>query len=510
MESIDTNIGSNPILITANRNLSGNRLRNFYLTNAFQWFVWMIFHFSMVFFFTFQLENVFLVGIFLWIANFIAFLLDIPIGILQRYFSTKKLFTIAALSQLIATAIFFNFIYEVFSEVGSIGKAVIPEWFESILGWFFGDFINWTLIIIASFCYGLTKEINDISTYGYILSNASPSEYSTILARNNITYGLGSLSGLVLSGIILSINPTIAVITLAVIIVFFLLFTLRFFDNSYETVKVADIVSFTLAVKKLSKENIREYLSERIQVSELPKILSSAKYIFLKPLTLETTKKIEMHSFIAEGKQTAKTIWGILGHMPPFILIYWTMSLVLIFGFWDTFAATFLIQYLDGIAPGWSYMLLAFIAIPALWLQEFAGKLAKKIGIKSVAFFWLWLSGVSLLAMGIFWSYLPWVAVIFLAVINSIWYACWMALGQNGFLENYNKIYATSNGLTEIDANAAAGPMKILQNLANVIGLMLWGIILSILWYSGFFIIFWLIILFTLVWSIRYREYIEI
>jgi hypothetical protein len=52
--------------------------------------------------------------------------------------------------------------------------------------------------------------------------------------------------------------------------------------------------------------------------------------------------------------------------------------------------------------------------------------------------------------------------------------------------------------------------MKILQNLANVIGLMLWGIILSILWYSGFFIIFWLIILFTLVWSIRYREYIEI
>jgi hypothetical protein len=48
-----------------------------------------------------------------------------------------------------------------------------------------------------------------------------------------------------------------------------------------------------------------------------------------------------------------------------------------------------------------------------------------------------------------------------------------MALGQNGFLENYNKIYATSNGLTEIDANAAAGPMKILQNLANVIGLML-------------------------------------
>jgi hypothetical protein len=107
----------NPVVITANRNLSGIRLRNFYFTNIFQGFVWMIFHFSMVFFFTFQLNNVFLVGIFLGLANLIAFFVDIPIGILQRYYSTKKLFIIGAISQLIATAIFFNFIYEVFIEV---------------------------------------------------------------------------------------------------------------------------------------------------------------------------------------------------------------------------------------------------------------------------------------------------------------------------------------------------------------------------------------------------------
>lgn len=473
----------------------------------------MIFHFSMVFFFTFQLDNIFLVGIFLWIANFIAFLLDIPIGILQRYFSTKKLFTIAAISQLIATAIFFNFIYEVFSEVGDIGKNIVPEWFESILWWFFWDFLNWVLIIIASFCYGLTKEINDISTYWYILSNASPSEYATILARNNITYGLGSLSGLVLSGIILSINPTIAVISLATIIVFFLAFTIRFFDNSHETIGIKDIISFTVAVKKLSKENIREYLSEKIQASELPSILENAKYIFLKPLSIETDKKINIREFIAETKQTAQTIWWILGHTPPFILIYWTMSLVLVFWFWDTFAATFLIEYLDQIASGWSYILLALIAIPALGLQEVAGKLARKIGIKSVAFFGLGLSGVSLVAMWVFDlidSRPPWILMLWLAVINSIGYACGMALGQNGFLENYNKTYATANSLTEIDANAAAGPIKILQNLANVIGLMLGGLILGVLWYAGFFIIFWLSILFILMWSIRYNEYIDI
>lgn len=180
-------------MISANTSLDGYRLKNFYITNSFQGFVWMIFHFSVVFFFTFQLESVILVGIFLGIANFIAFLLDIPVGILQRYYSTKKLFIIGAISQLIATGIFFSFIFNFFTTLGDITKIVVPQGFESAMGWFFSNAMNWILILIASFCYGLTKEINDISTYGYILSHASPSEYPKILARNNITYGIGSL-----------------------------------------------------------------------------------------------------------------------------------------------------------------------------------------------------------------------------------------------------------------------------------------------------------------------------
>ena len=99
------------VIISTNTSLDGYRLKNFYMTNAFQGFVWMVFHFSVVFFFTFQLKSVALVGIFLGIANLIAFFLDIPIGILQRYYSTKKLFIIGAISQLIAVGIFFNFIY---------------------------------------------------------------------------------------------------------------------------------------------------------------------------------------------------------------------------------------------------------------------------------------------------------------------------------------------------------------------------------------------------------------
>lgn len=77
-------------------------------------------------------------------------------------------------------------------------------------------------------------------------------------------------------------------------------------------------------------------------------------------------------------------------------------------------------------------------------------------------------SGVSLLMLGIL-SDAHIGIITLLAIINSVGYACGMALGQNEFLKSYNEIYAEHMALTEIDANASAGPIKILQNLANVI-----------------------------------------
>ena len=40
------------------------------------------------------------------------------------------------------------------------------------------------------------------------------------------------------------------------------------------------------------------------------------------------------------------------------LIVYWSFSMVLTFGFWDTFASTFLIDFLDELKPGWSYVLL--------------------------------------------------------------------------------------------------------------------------------------------------------
>jgi MFS family permease len=514
--SDSSNTSDDTVIISTNTALDGYRLKNFYMTNAFQWFVWMVFHFSVVFFFTFQLKSVALVWIFLWIANFIAFLLDIPVGILQKHYSTKKLFIIAAISQLVAVAIFFNFIYWVFSVAGDVGKMIVPDGFSGIISWFFSSALNWVLIVIASVCYGLTKEINDISTFGYILSHAHPSEYGKILARNNITYWLWSLVWLVISGFVLTTNPTIAILFLGIAISLFLAFTIRFFDNSSESLTLSDVTSFTVWVRKMNTENVKEYLTEKISAVDLEKVIATAKYVFLKPKQKQENK-INWKEFGGETIKTAKIIWKIMSHVPIYIIIYWTMTLVLIFWFWDTFASTFLVSFLDNIKPGWSYILLACIAIPALWLQELAGKLADKIGIKTVAFIGLGLSGASLIGMGIMafiadGSFTGTTTIIFLvlALFNSLWYACGMSLGQNQFLDTYNTIYAKTLDLKEIDSNASAGPMKILQNAANVIWLVFWWLMLEVLWYGGFFILFGIVIVWALIWSISKSDEITL
>jgi hypothetical protein len=64
--------------------------------------------------------------------------------------------------------------------------------------------------------------------------------------------------------------------------------------------------------------------------------------------------------------------------------------------------------------------------------------------------------------------------------------------------------------LNEIDANASAWPMKILQNFANVVGLMLWGFILWVLQYTWFFILFGMLIIRIFIWSIKNKKEINL
>ena len=476
-------IESNPIVISAQTGLDGYRL---------------------------LLDNIALVGIFLGFANLIAFGIDIPLWIIQRYVSTRRMFIIAAISQLIATAIFFAFIFKVFGLIHwVVGVAVPIDILKSGSDWFFGSPLNMIGVMVAAICYGITKEINDVSTYWYILAHANPSEYATILARNNITFGVWSVIGLILSGVILSFSPVFAVIILGIIIWSFLLFTIKFFDNSMDSVNISDITDFRISIQRWNSEHVREYITETVKKVDIEKVVNGAKYLMLSPKQTQSEKKIPWKNIYISSKKEFKIIWEICIHKP--ISLLWTITLVLTFGFWDTFASSFLLGFLNDIKPGWSYVLLAVIWIPWIVLQETASNLATKVGIKTIGIIGLALSWGSLILLGIFTMFdtaSP-LLILGLALVNSLGYACGMSTGQNKFLDTYNRIYAYHENLTEINANASSGPIKVIQNLANVIWLTIWWILLMF-GFSVFFILFWLVIIGVLVWTIKEREHIEL
>lgn len=507
-ENYQINRDLNPVIISAQTSLDGYRLKNFYITNLFQGLVWMIFHFSVIFFFGFLLQNIALVWFFLGFANLIAFWIDIPLGILQRYIPTRRLFLIAAISQLIATSIFFAFIFKLFWLLHTLGSVVPSESIQAGNDWFFGSVINYIWVIIASICYGITKEINDISTYGYILSHADPSDYGTILARNNITFGIGSLLGLLLSWIVLSFSPAFAVVFLAVIIVIFMIFTIRYFDTSVDSVSISDITHFKLSVQKWNSENVKEYIVETIKKADIEKVIKNAKYLMLKPKQKLINEKIPWTEILITSKKEFMIIWKIFLNKPLNVSLIWTITLVLIFGFWDTFATSFLLGFLHDLKPGSSYILLAIIWVPWILLQEVASKIGSRIWPKIIGIIGLFLSAWSLILMGIFsFGELNIYILLPLALINSLGYACGMSTGQNQFLDTYNRTYAQQAGLAEINANASSGPIKVVQNLANVFGLVIWGSLLYF-GFSTFFIIFWITITVVLLWTLANQKQI--
>jgi hypothetical protein len=63
--------------------------------------------------------------------------------------------------------------------------------------------------------------------------------------------------------------------------------------------------------------------------------------------------------------------------------------------------------------------------------------------------------------------------VLILGLLNSIGYAAAMPLSQADFSDEYNQVYAEKGKLSEIDSNASSAPLKMLLNLANVVGLVL-------------------------------------
>lgn len=445
-----------------------------------------------------------LVWFFLWIWNLFAFFLDISIWIIQKYFRPKTLFIMSYISQITAMLIFAYFIFQ----VGWFLQNNSPwnMWFVTIIVKFFlWQWINIFLLLIASFCYWLTKELQEVTYYSYILNNWGHNQIASLLAKKNLYWWIWAFVWLIISWLILKLPPVFILGLTIVIIVMIIYFTKNFFDNSEKTLTMQDIYNFKVHLKKDTNQDNNSTKEEAKSVNkiELKNLISTTKYLFLKPMTVKSWLTFKL--LIEETKKEFKWTYNILADKKNTLVIYWCLIMVMTFWFWDTFAATFLIWFLDNLWNwGW-YVLLWVIAIPAFLLQDFFSKLSIKFWVYTISNFWIVLSWISLFLMWVFANNESILLLMWFAIVNSIWYAACMTLAQAWFLESYNEAFAKFNNLSEIDANASAAPLKIVWNFANVIWLFFGWIILALFNYMWFFLIFWSFVLYILFWTITNR-----
>lgn len=474
------------------------KLQNLYNTAVFIWFAWMLFHFTIVFFFWMVLNSVFLVWIFLWIWNVVAMLFDIPVWVLQKYIKPKTFLLIATFMMLLVCLIFLKFIY--FEGISGFFWAGSWDWvIVEYSALFLDSWLNILLLLIASSFYWLIKESYDVTTLSYIFNVWTPSEYASMISKYNIYAWIGSMVWLIFSWILLALNIKIAIIIFTIIIIIFIIFIKRYFDNTKETLEFWKVKNLKLDVLKTDLLKKKDELISKVTPSAVVELSKQSKVILLKPI--EIKKSIDFKEVYETSITWFNTFVKIIFGLPRNLLVLWFLAIILQYWFWDTFVSTFQVEFLEKIIKSnentilvkdtWGiltwYVLLWLIVIPAFLLQDFFINLSKKMWVYKVVMFWLLISSISLF---FFWIFKDIYISIFCWLVNSVWYAASMPLSQAVFGWLYNEDYAKKYNLTQIDSTASAAPLKIVLNFANVVWLVLWAALVWILWFDMFFMVF--------------------
>lgn len=469
-------------------------------------FVTILFHFTVVFFFWLILKSVFLVWVFLAVSNVISLIFDIPIWVLQKYISAKTFMVISWIMMILATLVFFKFVY-----VDWITWIPWQDW--QTIDWsakFFASIFNVFLLLLASAFYWLISETFGVTSFSYILNNTSPTEYAKYLSRYNIAWWAWSMIWLIFSWVLLAMNIQVALTIFIWLTILFTLFVLKYFDNWKESINFEDIKNVKFESFKPDLWKTQKKISKMITKENLMELTKETKVLFLKPISSE--KKIDFKEIYDYTVLNFQRFITIIFRMPRNLMMFWVFFILMQFSFWDTFVSTFLIDFLEqltdenkghALLASWfvtGYVLLWLIAIPWFVLQDPFINLSKKVWEFKVLMFWTILSWLSLFLFWFFEKNITMILILWL--INSVWYAAVIWIWQWLFSEKYNILYAVRNNLKQIDSTVSAAPLKIVLNLANVVWLLIGSLIIAVLDFKWFFFAFWWLLIWLFVYSV--------
>lgn len=403
---------------------------------------------------------------------------------------------------------------------------------------------SWVFFVyLAAIFFAISFDLMEITVTSYIMAESLPANYGQNLSYKEVAHWIWLLFGLVISAIILSASYfiwaawdlliktsteilktqlsdgfasslLISQLIILFILVALLCFAYIFFDKDVKVFSW-DYVKTSLQVLKANTiEWLRNSAIEVVETT-LEKLKSEPNQVNL--ISTEEKVKIDWNEIFSDISSSAIVIKNIFVNLPRNISLIWSLAIVTIFSYWDTFLWTFLpIFFTDLLRTQdwwisnvpWSLMLLMFI-VPVLGLFPIFAKYWDKLWRHYFVFAWMILTCISVFLLG-FASY----DMFFLFVIAWfwvwIWYVAGMSCAKADLANKINEFVAVSTKSSKIDTNASAGPIMMVNNFWNIIGPLAGGFFIDFLWFQGFFIIFWISILCFIVYSfVNYNQIVR-
>lgn len=498
-----------PSIIANHTNIKNEKLWHFYLLLGSWASINTVMNVSVVLFLNESLNSIFLAGLALSIGSVFSMLFDGLFSALQKSFPARTLFLASIVGIMIAIFFFLISIHPV-------------------------------LAFIAAIFFRVSFDLYDITAMSYILGRSTPDGYGENLSYKQLAQGLGMIFGLVLSAVLLgaayfigdTANAVADKITDAQIDQFFSsLFLLKLFLVALLVILfLIAYILFDTEGTKVNKSAL--FIAAReLKTSGIEKIRNAKKKIFhpfhKKEKREKEQKKMTAKEVFNELTGSMKDIKKVLFAKPRQISLLWAMGIMGIFSYWDTFLATFLPIFFTEVLraqDGWlqnipgSLLLLVFI-LPVLGFLPIVAKMGDKYGRYYFMMAGIFITAIASLVAG-FASIESFGILMAAGFAIAFGYLFGMSSGKaqaastlNTFLKSSSKkeekddfpLFADEINKTERkednDMNASAGPIMLVDNMGNIIGPALGGLMIDAIEFQGFFILFGFLLLLLFGWS---------
>lgn len=453
-----------------------------YLFVIFFKFDFTIFQFALIRFLKEGLGNEFLIiGILLAMSNFVVMLMDIPLGVLQKYVKPRVFFILATSILLMSNLIF-----------------ILAD-------------LDILLAFFAVFLYQISIEIFFVTITTYIFRLSTEADYAQNMAQQDIADNIGDILGSFVAGILLVLDRLFMAhnlligSTLAIGIGLLFLFIFEFIDRKQYT--FIENYIFELKPVKVMGDISNEITGKIIKDPEMtgPAIPEGKQ---------ESLFQIKIKEIFDKFYTTFTNLINIfVNKSPAMSLLFWISFIVVMTSFWSEIMNDFQPVFLKDIyseTSGWlvdnvpryffeSLVFIAALVIPTFFLELPIGKLADSWGKEKMIVIGVLVSALSIFFLGVF-ANLGFV-FIFLITLSCgfvITYPSMIA----AFNEQYQKFYSSPDSTKETMSDGdSAGIVAIVMNIGQILGALIGGFLLNFLPYRLIFFIFGLVLLAVGIWS---------